>query len=861
MSTANGPEGYNNHQKSLSRRFWLVILSVVIYVFLYMFMSYTPGRGMGINAVIPVIVVGWCFGLVPGICTGALSLLSNSILCVALGHSWIDKFYVQGIGIFATGFFIIIGGIVGRMHDLGVKLSRELCERERAERELRQHRDKLDEVVELKTRELESANKALQEEINDRKQAVEQQRETKEHLENLIETSLDPIVVSDNIGCIIKPNKAFVKMVGYAEEEILGQGVHMFSVTEEGIYESTAGELVTIDEKFFTDNKALIERFFEESKISNWLSYYLRKDRKIIPVSQNLVMLYNDRNEVTGSFGIVRDITEQRRAELELIRAKEKAEEANEAKSNFLANMSHEIRTPMNGVIGFTDMLLETELAAEQEDYARTIKNSGEALLSLINGILDFSKIEAGRIEMEEIDFDIEVLAYDVCELIRPRLQQKSVELLCRIGDTLPAQIKGDPHRCRQVLINLMGNAAKFTQEGEIELSVDVEQEQQDQILIHARVRDTGIGIAPDKLENIFELFQQADGSTTRKYGGTGLGLSICRRIAQLMGGTVWAESQGDGGSIFHFTALLKPTAQRHAKRVMPVGLAGKRALITDDNRSNREILRNMLTSAGMQVSEAGSGKETLEALRQSSTSDSSFDICILDIMMPDITGYELAADIRRQYGAGIPLLAFTSSAVKGAQHCEEVGFNGFLPKPINRIRLYKMVERLLGEADGQDGKAAHASIITQHSLREDAKQAISILLAEDNPVNQKLAVKLLGKAGYRVEVANNGREAVTKYSEQPQEYDIIFMDIQMPELNGLDATREIRTWERAQPGDAIVEKQASTGLIPIVAMTANAMKGDREKCLEAGMNDYITKPIKREIVFQMLNKWVIDRL
>ena len=557
----------------------------------------------------------------------------------------------------------------------------------------------------------------------------------------------------------------------------------------------------------------------------------------------------DEHNNPVGFRGVARDVTLEKMAEEELKNAKIAAEAANLAKSEFLANMSHEIRTPMNAVIGFADMLMDTQLDTDQRDYASTIKRGGEVLLSLINDVLDFSKIESGDMELEEIDFDPELVAYDICRMISPRVRSKTIEILCAVGETVPSGINGDPTRFRQVITNLIGNAVKFTETGEIELKINVAEEDEDRIKLHVAVKDTGIGIASDKTAVVFKPFHQADGSTTRKYGGTGLGLSISKQIVSLWDGDIWVESEEGSGSTFHFTGWFKTTGERKPRQITAVPTDGRKVLIIDDNKTNLELLKGLLRMVNLRVTALTGGQDVMAVLEAAAASGDPFDLCISDIQMPVFSGYDVARTIRESKSryADLPLIALSSLLERDAKKCEAVGYNGFLPKPIQRSMLFQLVERILtgNDRDGEQASGTSAPILTQHVIREQNKVSVRLLVAEDNPDNQALAKLILTKAGYQVELADNGREAVEKFMATPKEFDMIFMDIQMPEMDGFAATRKIR--------------ENGFKAIPIVALTAHAMKDDRDKCLNAGMDDYVTKPLKRERVYRIIEKWIFQ--
>ncbi len=673
----------------------------------------------------------------------------------------------------------------------------------------------------------------LQSEIDDRLLAEETLSEERRMLRALIDNVPDFMYVKDARSCFVVANASLAKSMGVSSPaDLLGKTDFDF------FPKRLANQYYEDEQLVMRKKKALFDR--EEESVDSGRE----PDRWLLTTK---VPLYDKNGQVIGIAGVGRDITERQRVEREMQRAKEAAEAASKAKSEFLANMSHEIRTPLNGVMGMTDLALDTELTAEQREYLDTVKSSSDALLTVINDILDFSKIEAGKIDLESVDFNLRDSLESTLKTVAIRADEKGLELLCEVAPEVPEVVCGDSTRLRQVVINLVGNAIKFTDSGEIAVRVQMKSREANECELHFTVSDTGVGIPEEKRELIFAPFSQADTSTTRKYGGTGLGLTISTRLVEMMGGRIWVESELGRGSQFHFTARLGLTDAKEIKVgsiAPPEILRGARVLIVDDNRTNRRILEGMLSRWEMTSVSVEEGQQALDALSGARAVGQPFSLILTDMHMPKMDGFTLVEQIRKRPElATATIMMLTSAGHRGdAARCQELGVAAYLLKPIRQSELREAIARVLG------AHAEHGAIplITRFSLHDgrDPAASLSVLLAEDNPVNQRLAVRLLEKRGHHVVVAGNGAEALT--AMEKHDFDLVFMDVQMPEMDGLEATAVIRGKEK------ITGKHQ-----PIIALTAHAMKGDREKCIAGGMDGYLTKPIRPQELDDVLEDYI----
>jgi PAS domain S-box-containing protein len=668
------------------------------------------------------------------------------------------------------------------------------------------------------------------------------------YLDQIFENSPEAIVILDNNDRVIRINREFTRLFAFRFEEAIGKRINDLIVPSH--LKTQAG----------TFSNSVIEG-------ANLNVETIRQDKygNLIHVSILGAPVMIKRN-AKGVYGIFRNITERKSAEEALKKAMEKAEKANSellesnkdlektlllakemtiqaemanaAKSEFLANMSHEIRTPMNGIIGMTELALSTELSNEQKEYLQIVKFSSESLLKIINDILDYSKIEAGKLELEHIEFDLRKIIGDTMKQIAVRAHEKELELTFFIDDKIPDFIIGDPNRLRQIIINLIGNAIKFTSKGEVVLKIEKCKENQDTIELKCSVSDTGIGISENNQKKIFSSFTQADGSTTRKFGGTGLGLSICKQLVELMNGKIWIISpttelktfKGRPGSTFYFNVIVKKSRKR--RRQIPKSriksFMNIRVLIVDDNDTNRKYLEHLIKQLQMRPVIVENGEAAIQKLQTARKNKRPFKLLITDGKMPDMDGFALSQKIRAEADFDdLQIMMLTSVGKRGdGMRCKELKIGSYLMKPVTQKEILNSISLMFGKSVKKEKKS---ELVTRHTLREKRKP-LNILVAEDNKVNQKLITRLLEKDGHKVCIVNNGKEVLKKFAKDS--YDVILMDIQMPEMDGFETTISLRKKNKK---------------IPIIALTAHAMKGDREKCLQVGMNGYISKPIKSE--------------
>lgn len=677
--------------------------------------------------------------------------------------------------------------------------------------------------------------------ITNLKSIEETLRISEEKLMAIFNATPDPVIVYDFNGHPVYLNPGFTSVFQWTLDDLQGRKIPFIPKGEEEITQEKIKEL------------------FSSKKPVRFETKRLCKNGDTIIAFLSAAMIRNVKGEPDGIVVNIQDITKRKQMEEELIQTNEnlkkqtayakkmaeKAKSASEAKSDFLANMSHEIRTPMNGVIGMAELLFDTDLNHTQLQYAQVIKNSGESLLTLVNDILDFSKIEAGKLDIEKIDFNLRSLIDDFATAMSFRTEEKGLELICSTSPDLPDFFKGDPGRVKQILINLAGNALKFTEKGEIAIYCRLEKELKSSYKLYFSVTDTGIGISKKNQAKLFEEFTQADSSTTRKFGGTGLGLSISKKLSELLGGEIGVESKEGKGSTFWF--IIELGKSNKVPKPAKVGdLSETRVLVVDDNPTNLRVIGAMLSFWEIEHVLVNNGHDGLNMLNEAHDNKNAFDIAVLDMQMPGMDGKTLCKIIKKDKRLKkTHLVLLTSMGNRGdANEFKKVGFAAFLVKPIRQSDLLDCLAQLMGISES-NGKNKEKHLITRHSISENRKIKTKILLVEDNRINIMVLTIMLKKVGYNIDTAFNGAEALEKLKVTP--YDLVFMDLQMPIMGGLEATRIIRD----SKSDVLNHK------VPIIAMTANVLKGDRKTCLDAGMDDYIPKPINKKIVLSALDKWL----
>ncbi len=645
----------------------------------------------------------------------------------------------------------------------------------------------------------------------------------------IVNASTEAVFVTDRTGAILDVNDAVLRMFGCTREQVLSSTMKRFSIDEPSqTHELALGVLsVALDEGIARTDWRVRRWEGEAFWVEATLSRVRVGDEERIAI-------------------FLRDISERKRIEEELRVARDAAETATRTKSEFLANMSHEIRTPLNAIVGMTKLTLDTAVTDEQRENLCIVREAADALLNLVNDILDFSKGEAKRIELENIAFDLRSTVDHALDTIAIRAHEKGLELVSLVDAEVPSRVLGDPGRLRQVLVNLLSNAVKFTDKGEASLEVRVDEERDDLVVLRFVVSDTGIGIAAENLDRIFEAFAQADGSITRRYGGTGLGLAICKQIVDLMGGSIGVESRVGRGSAFVVAVPFRRLAAAvEPPPAPPPNLRGMRVLVADDTPSNRFVLARMLKQWGCRTEAVPDGAATLEAMERARQEGDPYSVVLLDMLMEGMDGEETARRVKDDPGlAKTPILVLTSLGRRGdARRLQDIGVAGYLLKPVKQTQLLDAVCQAV--SPNPEGAEARP-LITRHTLKERLFDGLHVLLVEDKVFNQKVATKFLQRRGLRVTVADNGKVAVETLHDQ--RVDLVLMDVQMPVMDGLEATREIRKVEAAAGGGRRV---------PIVATTAHAMDGDRERCLAAGMDDYVTKPILEDELFGVLGRWL----